>query len=116
MSDFCGICLTLIEKEPISNNIFKGGDIDIEGLYKSHILPHLDVLLNDESLALGVGGICEHCGLIQLSIKKEDNILFLISRCVKQRYDNIREYKIAIIEKDNELWYNENEIKRLYND
>ena len=61
MADFCSLC--------------DYGDLNIEKIYNTHIKPDLLVdmkdLKDDEFITVGVGGICEHCGIGSIGINNK---------------------------------------------
>ena len=71
----------------------------------------VDELISNESLGLNVGGICEHCGLVRLSIRKDDDNLYLVARCWKD--DEFKKYDIAVVN-DGKLEYQVDELIKYY--
>ena len=123
MADFCSICVSfLYEKEFKSEigdvlffeRILSGGDIDIEGIYLDEIKPKIEEYLANEFCGLNIGGVCEHCGLVRLSIKKEDDVTYLVALCYKN--NNTGKYKIAVVKDDGQLVFQEEEVRKLYNE
>lgn len=61
MSDFCSLC--------------GYGDINIIEIYDKYIRPNILVdiaqMSDDEFSTVGVGGICEHCGIISIGINNK---------------------------------------------
>jgi hypothetical protein len=61
MADFCSLC--------------DYGDLNIEEIYNKHIKPDLlnDMkdLKDDEFINVGVGGVCEHCGITSIGINNK---------------------------------------------
>lgn len=61
MADFCSLC--------------DYGDLNIEEIYSKHIKPDLLVNIKDlkdnEFINVGVGGICEHCGIVSIGINNK---------------------------------------------
>jgi hypothetical protein len=88
---------------------------NIDKLFDEYIKNDMENFLSSELYALTIGGICEHCGLMRLSIKKEDGFLYLIAWCYKNSKENSTgKYKIAIINQNNELEYQEDELVKYY--
>ena len=76
----------------------------------------MDAFLENENYGLNVSGICEHCGLTRLTIKKADDVIYLVAWCYKSNLpNNTGQYRISIIE-DGKLQGVESEMKRLYNE
>jgi len=127
MADFCSICTVQMASGDLkSNNIgdvlmnyrlLSGGDININKLFDEDIKNDMVNFLSNELYCLSPGGICEHCGLVRLSVKKEAGVLYLVAWCWKEsKENNTGKYKIAIINKDNELEYQEDELEKYYNE
>jgi len=125
MADFCNICTAQMASGDLeSDNIgdilmnyrlLSGGDINIDKLFDEHIKNDMENFLSNELYALNVGGVCEHCGLMRLSVKKENDILYLVAWCYKNsKENNTGKYNIAIINENNELEYQENELGKYY--
>lgn len=125
MADFCNICTAQMASGDLeSDNIgdilmnyrlLAGGDININKLFDEHIKNDIDNFLSNELYGLNVGGICEHCGLMKLTVKKENDILYLVAWCWKDsKENNTGKYNIAIINENNELEYQENELEKYY--
>lgn len=125
MADFCNICTAqmasgYLESDNIGDilmnyRLLSGGDINIDKLFDEHIKNDMENFLSNELYALNVGGICEHCGLMNLSVKKENDILYLVAWCWKDSEENnTAKYNIAIINENNELEYQENELAKYY--
>jgi aspartate 1-decarboxylase len=125
MADFCNICTTQIasgnfESENIGDilmnyRLLSGGDINIDKLFDEHIKNNMENFLSDEFYGMNLGGICEHCGLSRLTVKKEDDVLYLVAWCYKNsKENNTAKYKIAIINQNNELEYQEDELVKYY--
>ncbi len=127
MADFCNICTTTyfyeeIEQDNISDTPqmdFKvlDSDININKLFDEYIKTDMENFLSNEFYGLNVSGICEHCGLSRLTIKKENDIIYLVAWCYKySKEKNTGKYKIAIINEDNELNYQIDEINKYFNE
>lgn len=125
MADFCNICTTQmasgdLESDNIGDILMNyrllcGGDINIDKLFDEHIKNDMENFLSNELYGLNVGGICEHCGLSRLTVKKENDILYLVAWCWKNsKENNTGKYNIAIINEKNELEYQENELVKYY--
>jgi hypothetical protein len=127
MADFCSICCAYMynpnENDNVGNilmnyRVLQGGDISIERIFLKYILNDLNTYINDENIGINVGGICEHCGLVRLSVKKEvvDNkqTLYLIAWCYAGDDKPLKDYRIATIS-SNELQYDEDVLQKYYN-
>ena len=125
MADFCNICTEQmasgdLESDNIgdivmNHRLLSGGDINIGKLYDEYIKKDMENFISNELYGLNVGGICEHCGLVRLTVKKEDDTTYLIAWCWKElKENNTGKYKIAIINENNELEYQEDELVRYY--
>ncbi len=122
MADFCGPCIVLIdcastdELVIYQDNILIGGDIDIQNVFEKYILPNIEDFLKNKNWANNVGGICEHCGLLRLSIENSSDMK-LIAHCYKNKNkESPVEYKIASIDFNYKLIPNMEEIVRMYNE
>lgn len=123
MADFCSICISqlangILDSKEIGDILLNyrlliGGDINIDELFNEHIKNNMNNFLSDENYGIRVGGVCEHCGLVVLSVKKVDDILYLIAWCLVE--NQINKYKIAIINRENELEYQPEELIKYYN-
>lgn len=127
MADFCNICTLQmangnLESEDIGDilmnyRLLSGGDININKLFDEHIKNDMINFLSNELYGLNVSGICEHCGLSRLSVKKENDIIYLVAWCYKNsKENNTGMYKIGIINENNELEYQEDELVKYYED
>jgi hypothetical protein len=101
----------------VNYRLLSGADIDIDDIFDKHMKPNINELLKNEFYGINVGGICEHCGLMSLSLKKKDDKIYLIAWCWKStKENNTGKYKIAIINDNNELDYQYNEVEKYYNE
>lgn len=123
MADFCNICISQLANGDFNSEdigdillnyrLLTGGDINITEIFDKYIKDNINNYLSDETYAIRVGGICEHCGLVLLSVKKDNDILYLVAWCLDK--NDRHKYKIAIINDKNELEYQPEEIIKLYN-
>ena len=129
MAYFCSICANHL----FDPNTVSGDNIVIEDEFKKIIDYGIQKFLNKKNLIYYIDKIycehfcCEHCGLMALSIEKENKILYLIAHCMKKGSNNtgyyidgykcfFNKYRIATIDKNNNLEYIEEGIRELYND
>jgi hypothetical protein len=129
MADFCNICTAFMYNPDDANSdnigsilmnyrVLQGGDISIDRIFLKYMLPDLNTYINDENICISVDGICEHCGLVRLSVKKEvvddKQTLYLIAWCYSSDDKPLKDYKIATIS-NNELQYDEEVLLKYYN-
>ena len=65
MADFCTLC--------------GYADINVEKIYEQHIRPVFSLemaesLSDSEMFSCGVGGVCEHCGLLHVGVDNNFNL------------------------------------------
>ncbi|MBU1012048.1 MAG: hypothetical protein KKG99_03525 [Bacteroidetes bacterium] len=126
MADYCNICTSqLLYRDLESTDVhdvmkdyrlLSGSDININEIFNKAIKPEMEDFLSNENLVLEIGGICEYCGLVRLSVEKKNDIIYLVAWCFKydeNKNDRLGKYYIAIIN-NNELDYQENEIIKYY--
>ena len=114
MADFCNICLS--KQHPQENIEYSNiliGDININKLYHENIKPATDKLLNDTDLFLKGFGLCESCGIVRLTLSKEEDKVYLLATCWKDDNNPNPKYKLAEVIND-ELIYIEEEINRYF--
>lgn len=103
----CSICAEFANRDPR----YKNG-VNIKHLFNEHFAPDIDSFLEGEENGVNVGGLCENCGLVRLSIKRESGQTYLIAHCWGKDND-VKPHKIAVVEDGTELHYIDSEIEKL---
>ena len=80
MADFCNLC--------------GYNDIHVDEIYEKHIRPFFSLemaegLRDDEFFSCGIGGICEHCGLIAVGVDNKFNFLGVFIEAPKRTIGHI---------------------------